>query len=434
MSIIFSDSVHHPSQTGSLVVSGSSFTATNFQQPPTLATPVNCSSYARMQSSAVVSTTLSTTPQPLQLGNRHMPPGYPTSQNPQLKGYSSQPTPQPPLVINNPEYIQPRCHLPPAPYPPHHNLPSPSNVYLHHRTPPISGPYPRYSPYPPATYTSGPSQITTQGHYNNKNTPPHHQNPVFNSAHLVPVPCEGYPIVKSHVVPQPVMPAPLSARHPMRPDAPRFPYCPNQNNPIGSVVRPPYAGTTTHPHTSFQLQANSYPMQIQNQNLVNQNNSTRPQMDNAYYYRPPYCTTLTSRPCLTTESTPIYSSEHSSASNMYRANLGDNVDRRPSEVSPEDINSCRASRDSGLSDSPDSGQDSEVQLSKIQWENVPAEIYNLLMQQSAQLRDLKAQVQQLKLSQVSKSANDSTSQSTISTSIGTSLNDDTPKSLKRYSK
>lgn len=387
-----------------------------------------------MENSALVSTTSSTTHQQMQQGNKSLPLGYPTSQNLQLKGYNSQPTPHPPLAVSNPEYIQTRCHLPQAPYPPHNNLQSPSNMYLHHHTPPISGPYPRYSHYPPATY-SVPSQITTQTHFINKNTSLQHQNPPFNSAHLVPVPCEGYPIVKSHVVPQPVMPVPPGARHPVRPDVPRFPYCPNQSNPVGSITSPPYPGPIIHPHANFQTQANSYPMQSQNQNLANQNNSARPQIDNAYYYRPPYCATshaLANKPCLINESTPKYSPENSPASNIYKANLGDSIDKRPSEGSPEDINSCRASRDSGLSDSPDSGQDSEVQLSKIQWDNVPVEIYNLLMQQSAQLRDLKAQVQQLKLSQTCKSVSDPSSQSTISTGVGTSLCDDTGQSLKRY--
>ncbi|CAE1316904.1 STIL [Acanthosepion pharaonis] len=98
VSIIFSDSGNHPNQTGSMTVSCPTLTTSNFQHPPTLLTPANCSSYTRMENSAVVSTTPSTTHQQLQQGNKSLPLGYPTSQNLQLKGYNSQPTPHPPLA------------------------------------------------------------------------------------------------------------------------------------------------------------------------------------------------------------------------------------------------------------------------------------------------------------------------------------------------
>ncbi|XP_014791141.1 SCL-interrupting locus protein homolog isoform X2 [Octopus bimaculoides] len=72
------------------------------------------------------------------------------------------------------------------------------------------------------------------------------------------------------------------------------------------------------------------------------------------------------------------------------------------EVS-EDQN-FRASKDSGLSESPDSSQETDPQLSKIQRESIPPEIYRLLMQQSAELQELKAQIQQMKIDQNSAMA------------------------------
>ncbi|CAI9731575.1 Hypothetical predicted protein [Octopus vulgaris] len=72
------------------------------------------------------------------------------------------------------------------------------------------------------------------------------------------------------------------------------------------------------------------------------------------------------------------------------------------EVS-EDQN-FRASKDSGLSESPDSSQETDPQLSKIQRDSIPPEIYRLLMQQSAELQELKAQIQQMKIDQNSAMA------------------------------
>ncbi|GAB1601715.1 hypothetical protein Ahia01_000449900 [Argonauta hians] len=85
---------------------------------------------------------------------------------------------------------------------------------------------------------------------------------------------------------------------------------------------------------------------------------------------------------------------------------GGNYATEASSLSDEQ--NFRASKDSGLGglgESHDSSLESDhqadSQLSRIQRDSIPPEVYRLLMQQSAELQELKAQIQQMKMEQSS---------------------------------